>query len=70
MRYYFHLRKGLEQIIDHEGIELEEYELMKIDIDEIIDEIRSEESHSPETEGWSVEVVDENGRTIASIPLS
>jgi hypothetical protein len=69
MRYFFHLRKGPEEILDHEGIELEECAIEKLNIDRIVDEIRSEGSEFLDTKGWSVRVVDENGRSIIVLPL-
>ena len=69
MRYFFHLRKGSEEILDHDGIEMEERELKSVDISEIADAIRAEESEFVDTTGWSIEIVDENGRYIATVTL-
>ena len=69
MRHFFHLRRGQEEILDCEGIDLEECALKNIDIDKIVDEIRSERSELVDTKGWSIEVVDENGRSIAIVRL-
>lgn len=69
MRYFFHLRKGSEAILDHVGIEMEEPELNSVDISKIVDDVRSEEWDVVDAKGWSVEIVDENGRGVAAIPL-
>jgi hypothetical protein len=69
MRYFFHLKRGPEEILDCEGIDLEECALKDIDVDKIVDEIRSERSEFIDTKGWSIEVVDENGRSIAIVRL-
>jgi len=69
MRYFFHLVHERTTLFDHEGIEMDGTELENIELAKIIYEIRSEESELLDTEGWSVAVVDENGRRVASVPL-
>jgi hypothetical protein len=69
MRYYFHLRKGPEEILDQRGVDVEEGALKSLDIKKIVDEISSGWSGGLDTKGWSVEIMDENGRSFALVPL-
>jgi Domain of unknown function (DUF6894) len=56
-------------IIDHEGVELSEYDLKEA-IPTILDEIRSEEPELFDVGGdWSIEVLDEKGHWVATFPL-
>jgi hypothetical protein len=68
-RYYFNLVGPEGVIIDPEGVEVSENDL-EWAIPRILEEIRSEE---PELfnvgAGWSLEVVDVEGRRVAIIPL-
>ena len=66
-RLFFHLTNGEETILDHEGAEVAPNDVGQITT--IVDEIRSEEPELLDTEGWSVVVVDEDGRSIANVPL-
>jgi hypothetical protein len=68
-RYYFNLVGRSEAIADGEGVELPDHYSEQA-ITRIIEEIRSEE---PELfvggSGWSIEVVDVDGRMLARFPL-
>jgi hypothetical protein len=68
-RYYFNLVGPEGVIIDPEGIEVSENDLEQA-IPRILEEIRSEEPELFDVGvGWSLEVVDGEGRRAAIIPL-
>jgi len=67
-RLFFHLVNGQETILDHEGVEVAPAYVGQIN--KIVDEVRSEEPELPDTEGWCIEIVGEDGARIATIPLN
>jgi hypothetical protein len=68
-RYYFNLVGPEGMIIDPEGVELSDNGLEQA-IPKILEEVRSEESELFDVGGgWSLEVVDVEGRKIATFPL-
>jgi hypothetical protein len=68
-RYYFNLVGPKGVIIDPEGVEVSENDLEQA-IPRILEEIRSEEPELFDVGGgWSLEVVDVEGRRVAIIPL-
>ena len=68
-RYYFNLVRQRTVIADHDGVEIPG-EVSELEILRIMQEIRTEE---PElfagSGGWSIEVVDEQGRIVAKVSL-
>jgi hypothetical protein len=70
-RYYFNIVRGVERIVDANGIELLNDELAAVAWPDLLEEIRSEEPDLfQEHEGWSLEIVDTNGRVIRLVPLT
>jgi hypothetical protein len=68
-RYYFNLVGPEGVIIDPEGVEVSENDLEQA-IRRILEEIRSEEPELFDVAGgWSLEIVDVEGRRVAIIPL-
>lgn len=69
-RYYFNIVRGVERIVDANGIELLNDELAAVAWTELLDEIRVEEPDLfQEHEGWSLEIVDTDGRIVQLVPL-
>jgi hypothetical protein len=68
-RYYFNLVGPKGVIIDPEGVEVSENDLERA-IPRILEEIRSEEPELFDVGGgWSLEVLDVEGRRVAIVPL-
>jgi hypothetical protein len=68
-RYYFNLVGPKGVIIDPEGVEVSENDLERA-IPRILEEIRSEEPELFDVSGgWSLEVVDVEGRRVAIVSL-
>ena len=68
-RYYFNLVSPEGVIIDPEGVEVSDNGLEQA-IPRILEEVRSEEPKLFDVGGgWSLEVVDVEGRKIATFPL-
>ena len=68
-RYYFNLVGPKQFIPDHEGVEIPD-DIGDEIITTIIEELRSEEPDVFVSGGdWSIEVIDELGRTVTRIPL-
>jgi hypothetical protein len=68
-RYYFNLIGPEGVIIDPEGVEVSENDLEQA-VPRILEEVRSEEPKLFDVGGgWSVEVVDVEGRRVAIFPL-
>jgi Domain of unknown function (DUF6894) len=69
VRCYFHLLHGRVTLPDEEGIELPDDDWER-EIARIIEEVRSE---APElfrgASGWTIQVVDDQGREVARYPL-
>lgn len=69
VRCYFHLVRGGVTFPDHEGVEIPDAEWER-EITNIIGEIRAEEPELFEgTSGWTINVIDEEGREVAKYPL-
>ena len=69
-RYYFNLTDGYEVIPDEVGIEVSDARAALIHAFEAIEELRREANASPsEWEGWRLNIVDDSGRLIHSLPL-
>jgi hypothetical protein len=68
-RYYFNLVGPKGVIIDSKGVEISENDLEQA-IPRILEEVRSEEPELFDVGGrWSLEVVDVEGRGVATFPL-
>ena len=68
-RHYFNLVGPKGVIIDPEGVEVSKNDLEQV-IARILEEVRSEEPELFDVDGgWSVEVVDVEGRRVATFPL-
>ena len=64
-RYFFHLVKGHERIMDEVGIEIEDEQFDQISLSEIVGEIASEDSvlFKGHKTAW-FEIVDPSGRVV------
>jgi len=68
-RCYFHLVRGHETLPDPNGIEIPDDDWEQ-EIARIIGEIRAEAPELFEsTTGWTIRVIDEQGREVARYPL-
>lgn len=68
-RYYFNLVLESRVIFDREGLDVRDGHLQR-SITRIVEELRSEEPELFEVgPGWSLEVVDDEGRELAKFPL-
>jgi hypothetical protein len=68
-RFYFHLVSGDLQVTDRLGIELRKQTVMSAAVVKIIRERWPGTSDSGDWTGWSVEIVDEQGRIVRTIAL-
>jgi Domain of unknown function (DUF6894) len=67
-RYFFNFINQKETILD-EGVMVPE-DVLEHSIQRIIEDIRSEEPELFDIgDGWSIEVIDEGGRRVATFPL-
>ncbi|MBQ0819076.1 hypothetical protein KBI52_02280 [Microvirga sp. HBU67558] len=71
MHCYFHLVHMHERIIDEAGIEVSDVEAAHYQALKAIQELRQEgEADEVDWSGWQLEVVDESGKVLLSIPLN
>jgi len=69
-RYFFNIVRGVERIIDADGIELQDDELVAFEWPKLIKEMISEEPDLfLEHEDWSIEIVDTGGRVVHLVAL-
>ena len=68
-RFYFHLVKGENRIVDRVGTELCREVAMSPAIVESVREIWPGTADRNAWEGWSVEIVDATGRVIRTVTL-
>ena len=70
-RYYFNLMDGRDHIIDPDGVDLGNEPFRLEDVLCALEELRSEERPEvvDEWQGWTLEIVDSQGRTIHVITL-
>jgi hypothetical protein len=70
MRCYFHLVNSQEEILDEEGIEVSDLETMECFALQALHEIRGEAIQlGASWQGWRLEVVDQAGSVLLTIPL-
>ena len=70
MRYYFHLSRGSETIIDDQGLELPDLNHARTAIMRAITEKRLEEPRlADEIAGWTLSVTNGTGDVLFSVPL-
>jgi hypothetical protein len=70
VRYYFNLTDGDEMIRDEDGLELSDVQAAVASALKAIAELRAEDpSSSQEWQGWRLEIVDESGHILKSVPL-
>jgi hypothetical protein len=68
--FYFHLVSGDGRIQDLRGIEVPEQDL-SLAIENVLDDLRAEKPTLFEaTEGWWLEVVDEQDQVVTTVPLT
>jgi hypothetical protein len=71
MRCYFHLVNSHEEILDDEGIEVQDLKGAKLHAQKAIRELRQEIGEEAEGwRGWRLDVVCSEGSLLHSIPLS
>ena len=69
-RYHFNLTDGREVIRDEDGIELSDIRIALVHAFETIEELRKEDPATlDDWTGWRLEIMDDGGRTVHSIPL-
>jgi uncharacterized protein DUF6894 len=69
-RYYFNLTDGNEVIGDDDGIEVPDMRMALIHAQDVIEELRREDiSFLGDCLGWRLDIVDESGNLIQSLPL-
>jgi len=69
-RYHFNLTNDREVIRDEDGIELSDVRIALVHAFETIEELRNEDPASlDDWTGWRLEIIDDFGRTVHSIPL-
>jgi aryl-alcohol dehydrogenase-like predicted oxidoreductase len=67
---YFHLVHAHERILDETGIEVSDLDAAHYQAMKAIQELRQEgEADAVDWSGWQLEVADEAGRILLSIPL-
>jgi hypothetical protein len=61
-RYFFNLTNGIRTVVDADGVQLEDEEVVRLEALKMVADLR-EESHITATDwsGWRVIVRDENG---------
>ena len=70
MRYYFHLIRGDETIVDDHGLELPDLDYARAAIMKAIAERRLEEPRlADEIVGWTLSVTNGTGDVLFSVPL-
>jgi hypothetical protein len=68
-RFYFNLVGPRGVVADPQGVEVRDTDWEQV-IARIMDEIRNEEPELFDLgPGWSIEVVDEDGRTVGTLPI-
>ena len=68
-RFYFHLVRGQERIVDRAGLELRREVVMSAAVMEKVKERWPGTADIDDWEGWSVEIVDAAGRIVRSLAL-
>lgn len=69
-RYFFHLVSPHELIPDEEGVDLQPDEGTLSQILQAVNEFIKEALSSDEWQGWSLEITDDIGSMVLSIPLT
>ncbi|MBM6595173.1 DUF6894 family protein [Microvirga pudoricolor] len=70
MRCYFNLLSGSDTIKDTDGIEVDDVEEARAQAMKAVEELREDDDMSNEDwQGWRLEVVDEDGGILFTIPL-
>jgi hypothetical protein len=70
MRYYFHLTRGDEAIVDDQGIELPDVDHARLTVMKALTERRIDEPRlADELAGWTLTVTNGAGNVLFSIPL-
>lgn len=69
-RYYFNLTDGNTMIRDEEGIEVASLQAAVLAAMESVEELRAQDPlNSNEWQGWRLEIIDDSGRALLTIPL-
>jgi len=70
MKCFFHLVSARDEILDEAGIEVASVEEARTEALRAIDELRREDrALSNDWYGWTLRVVDSDGRVLSSMPL-
>lgn len=70
MRCYFNLLNGGETILDKDGLEVTDLNEARSEVLKAIKEVRAETKIANDWQGWRMDVVDEAGSVLLSIPLN
>lgn len=71
MRCYFNLIDGYERILDLDGIEVSNLDQARLQAVKAIEELLEEDDGiSEDWRSWTLEVTNEDGRVLFSIPLN
>ncbi|MCB8823037.1 DUF6894 family protein [Microvirga rosea] len=71
MRCYFNLIDNYEKILDHDGIEVTDLDQARVQAIKAIEELLEEEEEFAEDwRNWTLEVTNETGKVLLSIPLN
>jgi hypothetical protein len=70
MRYYFHLLDGREVIPDHEGIEIEDPDQVRLHVVKALEDINQNDPELMQVgRGWRLNVADASGLVLFSLLL-
>jgi hypothetical protein len=70
-RYFFHLHKAQDVILDGIGVEVKRRDQIDAALAQALEEMRREQSlNMSELEGWEVRVTDAAGRVVMTVRLS
>jgi len=68
-RFFFHLVQRTRRIVDRSGIAFDEDAVMSLDVELVMQCVWPGTAEAG-WDGWSIEVVDQTGRMIRTIPLA
>jgi len=68
-RFYFHLMKGRQRLLDRIGVELSEQEVMSPSALDLAKDIWPGLEQSDDWSGWSIVIVDADDRVVRVIAL-
>lgn len=69
IRFYFHLTRGNERIVDRVGMKLPRSVVVSPAVMEKVKERWPGTADLQEWQGWTVEIVDAEGRVVRTVPV-